>query len=119
MAVAAARRPRNACGAQPAAPAGLPARAPQTQTRNELEGLLLAIERNAGLLLAMRLAQQTLAERARSVICQAQLAREGLVHPSPQLLANVQRELRAVKGEGAGGPGQVHRAVLRQARDQA
>lgn len=99
--MAAGRGPGSACGARPATPAGLPARAPQTQTRSELQRQLAAVEGWADLVLALRLAQQTLAERARTVICQTELVRDGLVHASPQLLDEIQRELRAVKAEGA------------------
>jgi cobalamin biosynthesis protein CbiD len=99
--VAAARRPQRACGARPASPAGLPARAPQTHTRAELAEQLAVVEQRADLVLALRLAQQTLAERAGVVICQSQLACEGLVHPTPQLLDEIQCELRAIKAERA------------------
>jgi len=35
------------------------------------------------------------------VICQSELVREALMPPSPEMLADVQRKLRAVKADGA------------------
>jgi hypothetical protein len=54
--------------------------------------------------LALRMAQQTLADRARVVIRRTQLAGEGLIVVDERLLSEVQRELRAVKADGVGRP---------------
>lgn len=97
--MAAGRRPQRACGARPGTPAGSAARASQFQTRGALVEQLAEVEVHADLVLALRLAQQTLAEWARTVICQSRLACEGLVHPSPQLLEEIQCELRAIKAD--------------------
>ncbi len=66
-----------------------------------LEQQLTAVELHADLLLALRLAQETLAERARTIMCQARLAGEGMIVADAALLADVQRELRAVKAQSA------------------
>ena len=102
-AVAAARRPRGDCEPRPAIPAEAGA-APNNNPEQEVEKLL-GHQRDAQLradyFLALRLAHEELAERARAVVCTSALAREGLVVADEALIALVHRQLRAVMADHA------------------